>query len=148
MAVATAIAIGAAVVGGASAIAGGVATRKASKASQQAAVARAQIAKLENARERRRQAREFAIQRGTVVARAATRGGGGGGFGGVAGAGTQGQLTGLRSQLRANRRFIEAAGEFNVEASRQEIRAIGAQGQAALFGAISGTAFSVAALES
>lgn len=146
MAVLTALAIGGAVLGGASAIASGVATRKASKASQAAAAARAQIAKLENVRERRRQAREFAIQRGTTVARAATRGGGGGGFGGLAASGAQGQLVGLRTQLRANRRFIEEAGELNLAASRQEIRAIGAQGQAGLFGAISGAAFSVAGL--
>lgn len=140
MAVATAIAV----VGALAAVAGGVQSGKAAKASKRASRARAAIAKLENVRERRRQAREFAIQRGTTIARAATRGGGGGGFGGVVSSGAQGQEVGLRSQLRSNIGFIEQAGAFNEAASRQEIRAVGAQGQAALFGSISNAAFSTA----
>ncbi len=134
-------AITAAVVGGALAVGSGIQQRKAAKASASAARSRAAITKLENARNRRAQVREFAIQRGQAVAQAATRGGGGGGFGGVAGSATRGQVAGLATQLKSNLAFIKEAGELNEQASAQEIRAIGKQGSAALFGAASGAVF-------
>jgi len=136
-------AITTAVVGGALAVGAGIESKKAAKASASAARSRAAITKLENARQRRQQVREFAIQRGAAVAQAATRGGGGGGFGGVAGSATQGQVAGLATQLKSNLAFIEEAGALNEQASAQEVRAIGKQGSAALFGGISSAAFSV-----
>jgi len=139
-------AITTAVVGGALAVGAGIESKKAAKASASAARSRAAITKLENARQRRQQVREFAIQRGAAVAQAATRGGGGGGFGGVAGSATQGQVAGLATQLKSNLAFIEEAGELNEAASAQEIRAIGKQGSAALFGAGSSAAFSAGGL--
>ena len=139
-------AITAAVVGGALAVGAGIETRKAAKASASAARSRAAITKLENARARRAQVREFAIQRGTAVAQAATRGGGGGGFGGVAGSGARGQVAGLATQLRSNLAFIDEAGRLNEQASAQEIRAISKQGSAALFGAGASALFSAGSL--
>jgi outer membrane murein-binding lipoprotein Lpp len=138
--------ITAAVVGGGLAIAGGIEKKKAAKASASAARSRAAITKLENARQRRSQVREFAIQRGSAVAQAATRGGGGGGFGGVAGSAVQGQVAGLATQLKSNLAFIDEAGALNEQASQQEIRAISKQGSAALFGAGASAAFSVGGL--
>jgi len=139
----TAVAVG---VGAVGAVASGIEGKKASKASAAAARSRAAITKLENARQRRAQVREFAIQRGSAVAQAATRGGGGGGFGGVAGSAAQGQVAGLATQLKSNIGFIDKAAELNEQASAQEIRAIGKQGSAALFGGLSSAGFSVATL--
>jgi hypothetical protein len=138
--------ITAAVVVAGAAVAGAVQAGKAAKSGKKAARARAAIAKLENARTRRNQIREERIVQGTVLARAATSGGGGGGFGGLAGSGTRGQQEGIRSQLASNIRHLNKASALNATASAQEVKAIGFQGSAAMFAGIGAAAGAVGGL--
>lgn len=118
--------------------------RDAAKADKAAAANRADIARLENRREVRKQIREASVQRGQVVARAATAGGGGGGQ--VTSSSATGQVASVNAQLRSNLNFIRDAGELNASASADEIRASNARTQQALFSSAANAALNIGSL--
>lgn len=125
------------------AVGSAVSGRKAARDSGAAARARAEIAKLENARTRRNQIRQERIAQGTVLARAATAGGG---FGGITSSSARGQSVGLQSQLLSNLTFLDKATALSQQASDLEVSAVEATGRAALFAGVSDAASSVGTL--
>lgn len=119
-------------------------SKKAADASEEAAENRAAIAKLENARTRRNQVREFSVNRGQILARAATQGGGGEGQ--VRASGTAGALSNISSQFRFNMNYLDEADKLNAQANNAEIKASSYQTQAGIFNAIGNSAMGFAGL--
>lgn len=103
-----------------------IAGRSAKNRRQRAEALRREIVKLENARTRREQTREFHIQRGQALAQSVTQGGGGGGFGGIVGSSFQGQATSLRTQLTANIKFLDESDRLGNQANAADLSAANA----------------------
>ncbi len=136
MALATALAV----VGAIGAVGGAIQGKKASKADKKAAKARAQIARLENAKTRRTVVRNARILQAQNLARGATSGSS------IQSSGIQGEQQSLGAQEKFNLDFLDKADALNTVASNAEIKAANLRGDAALFGGVSNAAFAGAGL--
>lgn len=121
------------------------AANDAKSANKKVGRANAAIAKLENARSRRKQIREERIQQGSIAARASVSGGGGG-FGTLASSSARGQAEGVRSQLKSNLRHLDESTRLSSIASNESIKASTATTNAAIGGAVANAGLSVVSL--